>query len=84
MLNGRRFDIPSLRLKPGDEITLREASKNTEYFKKIDDISPAPSSSMGWLTVNRKKFEIKVTGQPTREEAEPDINEQLIVEYYSR
>ncbi len=84
MVNGRRFDIPSLRLKVGDTVTLRDASKNNEYFKRIDDISPAPSASVSWLTVNRKKFEIKVTGTPAREEAEPDINEQLIVEYYSR
>lgn len=84
MVNGRRFDIPSLRLKVGDTVTLRDASMNNEYFKRIDDISPAPSASVSWLTVNRKKFEIKVTGTPAREEAEPDINEQLIVEYYSR
>src|SRR6201996_6593194 len=43
MLNGRRVDIPSIRLKIGDEITLREHSKGTEYFKKLDDVSPAPS-----------------------------------------
>jgi ribosomal protein S4 len=36
------------------------------------------------LKVNRKKFEVQVAALPTREEAEPDINEQLIVEYYSR
>jgi ribosomal protein S4 len=37
-----------------------------------------------WLKADRKKFSITVTGAPLREEAEPDINEQLIVEYYSR
>lgn len=84
MLNGRRIDVPSIRLKAGDVMVLRDHSKNNEYFKKIDDISPAPSESPSWLKVNRKKFEITVTGVPTREEAEPEINEQLIVEYYSR
>jgi small subunit ribosomal protein S4 len=83
-LNGRRVDIPSIRLSGGDVLTLRAASKSNEYFKKLDDISPEPSSTPGWLKVNRKKFEISITGLPTREEAEPDINEQLIVEYYSR
>jgi small subunit ribosomal protein S4 len=84
MLNGRRFDIPSLRLKSGDSLLLRNRSKSTDYFKRIDDVSPAPSTMPGWLKVDRKKFEISVTGLPTRDEAEPDINEQLIVEYYSR
>ncbi len=84
MLNGRRVDIPSIRLKPGDEIVLRDHSKNNEYFKKIDEVSPAGDASASWLKVNRKKFEVSVTGLPAREEAEPEINEQLIVEYYSR
>lgn len=84
MLNGRRVDIPSIRMSAGDVLTLREASSKNEYFKKIDDVSPAPSESPSWMKVNRKKFEISITGLPTRDEAEPDINEQLIVEYYSR
>jgi small subunit ribosomal protein S4 len=85
MLNGRRVDVPSIRLKPADVLTVRDGSKKTEYFKKIDQVSPAPNeNSLGWLKVNRKKFEITVTGTPKRDEAEPDINEQLIVEYYSR
>jgi small subunit ribosomal protein S4 len=83
MLNGRRVDIPSIRVKEGDEIVLRDHSKANEYFKRIDEISPAAESN-SWLKVNRKKFEISVTGKPLREEAEPEINEQLIVEYYSR
>lgn len=84
MLNGRRVDIPSIRMKAGDVLVLRAKSMNNEYFKKIDDVSPAPSETPGWIKVNRKKFEVTITGTPTREEAEPDINEQLIVEYYSR
>lgn len=84
LLNGTRVDIPSIRIKEGDEIVARDHSKNTEYFKKLDDVSPAPTESVEWLKVNRKKFEIKVAGLPSRDAAEPDINEQLIVEYYSR
>ena len=83
-LNGRRIDIPSVRLKDGDKITLRTKSTTSGYFKTLDDISPAPAEIPGWLKVNRKKFEISVNGLPTREDAEADINEQLIVEYYSR
>lgn len=83
MLNGRRVDIPSIRVKEGDEIVLRDHSKTNEYFKKLDEVSP-PAEATSWLKVDRKKVSIKVTGKPTREEAEPEINEQLIVEYYSR
>lgn len=85
MLNGRRVDIPSIRVKIGDVITVRPRSQSTEYFKKLDEVSPAgEEKGASWLKVNRKKLEITVTGLPTREEMEPDINEQLIVEYYSR
>ncbi|HLC91864.1 MAG TPA: 30S ribosomal protein S4 [Candidatus Saccharimonadales bacterium] len=85
MLNGRRVDVPSIRVKQGDEIVVREHSKATEYFKRLDEVSPAsPNDLPAWLKVNRKKLEISVSGIPTREDAEPDINEQLIVEYYSR
>lgn len=84
MLNGRRVDIPSIRLRVGDAIELREKSKSSEYFKKLDDVSPAPSAIPAWQQVDRKKVQVKITGLPTREDAEPEINEQLIVEYYSR
>jgi small subunit ribosomal protein S4 len=84
MLNGRRVDIPSIRVKNGDEIVAREKAQKSEYFKKLDDVSPAPSTFPEWIKVNRKKFEVKVAGAPVRDDAEPDINEQLIVEYYSR
>lgn len=84
MLNGRRVDVPSIRMKAGDVLVVRDRSKTTEYFKKLDDVSPAPSETPAWMKVNRKKFEITISGVPSREEAEPDINEQLIVEYYSR
>lgn len=83
-LNGRRVDIPSIRLKPGDVLTVRAKSQKSEYFKNLDDVSPAVNDLPGWLKVDRKKFTVTVTGVPSREEAEADINEQLIVEYYSR
>lgn len=84
LLNGTRVDIPSIRMKAGDELIVRPHSTKTEYFKNLDDVSPAPSALPGWIKADRKKLTITITGIPTREEAEPDINEQLIVEYYSR
>jgi small subunit ribosomal protein S4 len=84
LLNGRRVDVPSIRLNPEDEIIIRPSSKSNNYFKNLDELSPAASDIPSWLKVDRKKLQITVTGLPSREEAEPDINEQLIVEYYSR
>lgn len=83
-LNGRRVDIPSIRLKAGDKLVVRANSQKSDYFKRLDDVSPPSNDIPAWLKANRKKFELEVTGLPTREEAEPDIKEQLIVEYYSR
>ncbi|MDQ2973468.1 MAG: 30S ribosomal protein S4 [bacterium] len=84
MLNGRRFDIPSVRLRAGDELQVRDHSKGSEYFKNIDVVSPGSDATQSWLKCDRKKLTVQITGIPTREEAELDINEQLIVEYYSR
>ncbi len=85
MLNGRRVDIPSIRVNEGDEITIRPKSSKNEYFKQIADVVAAASQpTLSWVTADPKKITIKITGLPTREEAEPDINEQLIVEFYSR
>lgn len=84
LLNDTRVDVPSIRLKSGDTLTVRPHSSKTEYFKKLDDVSPAPADTPAWLKVDRKKLSLSVTGLPSRDDAEPDINEQLIVEYYSR
>ena len=84
-LNGRRVDIPSIRLKAGDEFSVREKSAKNEYFSRLNDVSPYNENfTPTWLNVNRKKLSAKISGEPTRDEAELDINEQLIVEYYSR
>lgn len=85
MLNGRRVDIPSIRLKPGDELTVRPKSAKSGYFTQLDDVVKVSNQpAMSWLKSDAKKMTISVTGTPKREEAEADINEQLIVEYYSR
>ena len=85
LLNGRRVDIPSIRLKPGDVLEVRPKSQKTEYFKNLDNVIGASSQQpLGWLKGDGKKMTIKITGLPKREEAEVGINEQLIVEYYSR
>lgn len=84
-LNGRRVDIPSIRLKAGDVITVRSKSTKSGYFTTIDDVvNNSSQAPLSWLKSDVKKLKIDITGLPKREEAEADINEQLIVEYYSR
>ncbi len=85
LLNGKRIDIPSIRLKPGDVLEVRPKSQNSEYFKNLDNIiSSTTPTPLSWLKSDPKKMKIEITGLPKREEAEAGINEQLIVEYYSR
>jgi small subunit ribosomal protein S4 len=85
MLNGRRVDIPSIRLKAGDELVVRPKSTKSGYFTVLDDVvSNSSQAPLSWLKSDPKKMTVTITGLPPRAEAEPDINEQLIVEYYSR
>ena len=85
LLNGRRVDIPSIRLKAGDVIEVRPKSAKSGYFAQINDVvNNSVQGPLSWLKSDSKKLKIEVTGQPKREEAEADINEQLIVEFYSR
>jgi small subunit ribosomal protein S4 len=84
-LNGRRVDIPSIRVKPGDVLTVRTKSTKSGYFTEIDNVvNNSLQVPLSWLKSDTKKLKIEITGVPKREEAEADINEQLIVEYYSR
>ena len=85
MLNGRRVDIPSIRVKAGDVITVRPKSTKSGYFSQIDDVvNNSIQGPLSWLKSDSKKLKIEITGVPKREEAEADINEQLSVEFYSR
>src|ERR1700722_17354293 len=68
MLNDRRVDIPSIRVNAGDNIVARPKSHSSDYFKRLDETSPAPAGIPDWLKVNRKKFVIDVTGLPTRDD----------------
>ena len=85
MLNGKRVDIPSIRLKPGDELTVRPKSAKNGYFSAISDVvGNSVQGPLSWMKSDTKNLKVSITGLPKREEAEVDINEQLIVEYYSR
>lgn len=83
-LNGTRVNIPSIRVKVGDVITVRKKSAANEYFKTIKELLKEESPINSWISVDTSKLIVKITGEPQRDELDAEINEQLIVEYYSR
>lgn len=79
-LNGKRIDIPSIRLNAGDVLEVRPKSKKNTYFANLN----GEAQTLSWMKSDLKNMKVEITGTPKREEAEVGINEQLIVEYYSR
>ncbi len=84
LLNGKRVDIPSILVKPGDEISVRPKSATNHYFESLKQTLAANQSQNRWLSLNATKLTAKVTGLPAREDIDADIQEQLIIEFYSR
>lgn len=80
-VNGRRTDVPSMLLKEGDEIAVREGSSSLTYFKNLNAEN---QNSPAWLNRDLKKMSGLVGRLPERAEIDGSLNEQLIVEYYSR
>ncbi len=83
-VNGRKLDIPSALVKPGDVIEVREPSrKNPTILAARDATAHAPAPN--WIDVDREALKGSVTGMPKREElVQIQVNEQLIVELYSK
>jgi len=82
-LNGRKTDIPSCRVKPGDVIEWKDGHEKLFPFQKAEqDISSKQIPA--WLSVDPKKLSVKVLSLPSREDVGSTINERLIVEYYSK
>lgn len=82
-VNGRKTNIPSFLVSEGDVITVRESSRKNIYFKDLAkglDTGRVPD----WLSMDSKNLEAKVVSAPTREHIDVTLNEQLIVEFYSR
>lgn len=82
-VNGRRTDIPSILLKSGDEIAVREGSRKLTYFKELGDVVDTRNAPV-WVIRDTKALTGKVDRLPERLEIDGSLNEQLIVEYYSR
>ena len=83
-VNGRKVNIPSFEVKVGDEVAVRESSKeNATILGARDATAHAPSP--GWMDVDRENLRGKITALPKRDElVQIPINEQLIVELYSK
>jgi len=82
-VNGHKVDIASYNVQPGDEIEVKNAPASRQIAtRNLEEnrIRNVP----GWLTMNAEAFKATVVRLPTREEIQQDINEQLIVEFYSR
>jgi small subunit ribosomal protein S4 len=81
-VNGRKVDIPSYQVKPGDEITVKDRSSDLIMIQHAidtqDRVVPA------WLETNTDERKIVITATPRRDQIDTDINEQLIVELYSK
>jgi len=83
MVNGRRTDVPSMLLRDGDEVVVREGSQGLAYFKDLAPLAEARSTP-AWLKRDTKKLSGTIQRLPERAEIDGSLNEQLIVEYYSR
>lgn len=83
MLNGRKTDIPSAQVKPNDIIAVKPEKKNSEYFKIASDRLPSHNPPE-WLALDAMNLSGRVVRLPRRDELDVQINEPLIVEYYSR
>ena len=81
-VNGRRVNIPSYQVKPGDVICVKESKKSNGYFTAIKE-SKAPYI-VKWVEFDREKLEGKVLALPTREDIDSQIAEHMIVELYSK
>jgi small subunit ribosomal protein S4 len=80
-VNGKKLDIPSAMVKPGDVIKVKEKSVNSPKFKEIKDMSISVPS---WVTVDVEKLEGKIVALPSREDIDTPVAEHLIVELYSK
>ncbi len=80
LVNGRRVNIASYRVKVGDVISIVENSKNLELIKEAVEAVNVP----GWMELDKAAFSGKILQNPTKDDLDFDLDESLIVEYYSR
>ena len=82
-VNGRKTDIPSAIIREGDIISVRQRIRDSEYFVATKE-GLTEKSVPAWLSLNRENLSGHVARLPERDEIDTPVNEQLVVEYYSR
>lgn len=83
LVNGQRVDIPSYRVKPGDEIALRDKSKSSAKFKEIVEATNGRVIPT-WLDMNKDALSAKIVRPAEKEDLDYEVEEHLIVELYSK
>jgi small subunit ribosomal protein S4 len=82
MVNGKKVDIPSFQVKPNDVVTIKERSRDLIVVQHSVDTQGRLSPE--WMNVDADDRRIQITAHPRRDQIDTDINEQLIVELYSK
>ena len=81
LVNGKKVDIVSYSVKPGDVITIKPKSVNfMKSVLELIDLACAPA----WMTIDKAALKVTFDRIPEREELDPEIKEQLVIEYYSK
>ena len=82
-VNGRKTSVPSYLVQAGDIIAVRASSRDVTHFKEVSEIID-PSQVPAWLSLDLSNLIGKVVDLPSRDDIDISLDEQLIVEYYSR
>jgi small subunit ribosomal protein S4 len=82
-VNGRKVNIPSYEVSVGEEITIRESSRKLGILEQSKEFA-SHQNAPNWLEIDRENFKGKVLSLPKRDEIQMPVNEQLIVELYSK
>ena len=80
-VNGKKADIPSMAIKAGDVIAVKEKSASSPKFKEIKEMT---ISTPAWISIDTNKLEGKILSMPTRDMIDTPVEEHLIVELYSK
>ena len=83
LVNGKRINIPSYNLNPGDVVTVVEKARQSERFKEISTATGAVIVP-AWLSADKERLQGTVVSIPTREMIDIPVHETLIVEHYSK